>query len=71
MICPNHVSLHDFKSECICHNLNLSLDNIHRASRALFSPDEESLKKLCQQGFEDALQYLRKHHCKYYYDPVS
>lgn len=64
MICPNHVSLHGFKHKYVRHDLNLSLGNIRRATRALISPDEVSFKELCQQGFEDALQYLRQHHCK-------
>ncbi|EDV29293.1 uncharacterized protein TRIADDRAFT_18195 [Trichoplax adhaerens] len=66
MICPNHVSLHDFENSDICirRTIKFTLGDLHRATRALFSPDEASLRALCQQGFEDALEYLRKHHCK-------
>ncbi|XP_071955679.1 patatin-like phospholipase domain-containing protein 2 [Antedon mediterranea] len=53
--------------------IQITPSNLYRLSRALFPPDPEILRKMCQQGFDDTLTYLQKNtiipcnkHIQYY-----
>ncbi|XP_034029498.1 patatin-like phospholipase domain-containing protein 4 isoform X3 [Thalassophryne amazonica] len=38
----------------------LSMENIKRLSQALFPPDSAAMHSLCQEGFDDAVKFLKK-----------
>ncbi|XP_033124412.1 patatin-like phospholipase domain-containing protein 2 [Anneissia japonica] len=40
--------------------IQITPSNLYRLSRALFPPDPEILRKMCEQGFDDTLKYLQK-----------
>lgn len=41
-------------------SIELSKQNMNRFARILFPPKAEVLSKMCQQGFDDALQFLHR-----------
>lgn len=41
-------------------SIELSRQNINRFVRILFPPKPEVLSNMCQQGFDDALQFLHR-----------
>jgi len=40
-------------------SLNISKDNLIKMSKALVPPNVDGLERLCKQGYEDAMRYLR------------
>ncbi|KAH0616399.1 hypothetical protein JD844_027459 [Phrynosoma platyrhinos] len=72
----NTITISPFSGECdICpkgnsanfHEMNLtntsiqfSLGNIYRLTQALFPPEPKVLGEICEQGYSDALRYLRE-----------
>uniref|UniRef100_G1KRW9 triacylglycerol lipase n=1 Tax=Anolis carolinensis TaxID=28377 RepID=G1KRW9_ANOCA len=72
----NTITISPFSGECdICpkgnsanfHEMNLtntsiqfSLGNIYRLTQALFPPEPKILGEICEQGYSDALRYLRE-----------
>ncbi|XP_054158375.1 patatin-like phospholipase domain-containing protein 2 [Oppia nitens] len=41
-------------------NFSLTLTNLYRGIRTLFPAHPEAISRVCQQGFDDALRYLRQ-----------
>lgn len=41
-------------------SIELSKENLYRFARILFPPPPEILSKMCQQGFNDALDFLQR-----------
>ena len=41
-------------------SIELSKENLYRFARILFPPAPEVLSKMCQQGFNDALDFLQR-----------
>ncbi|KAG8142768.1 hypothetical protein E2320_005964 [Naja naja] len=72
----NTITVSPFSGECdICpkgnsanfHEMNLtntsiqfSLGNMYRLTQALFPPEPQLLAKLCEQGYSDALRFLKE-----------
>uniref|UniRef100_UPI00358F6428 patatin-like phospholipase domain-containing protein 2 isoform X2 n=1 Tax=Myxine glutinosa TaxID=7769 RepID=UPI00358F6428 len=57
-ICPQDPSSNFFEFLFKNTSIQCSLANLCRFSRALFPPDPQALGDLCEQGYNDALQYL-------------
>ncbi|XP_037129870.1 patatin-like phospholipase domain-containing protein 4 [Syngnathus acus] len=52
---------HAFKSQLRLANMNImfSMENIKRLNQALFPPPTNRMQFLCQEGFDDALRFLK------------
>lgn len=59
-ICPRDQSSQLFHLNWANTSIEISRQNIHRFVRILFPPRAEYLSKFCQQGFDDALQFLHR-----------
>ncbi|XP_046714859.1 patatin-like phospholipase domain-containing protein 2 isoform X2 [Silurus meridionalis] len=60
-ICPRDYSstnLHELRFTNT--SIQFTLSNLYRVSRALFPPDPQVLETMCQQGYKDALYFLKK-----------
>ncbi|XP_055314196.1 1-acylglycerol-3-phosphate O-acyltransferase Pnpla3-like isoform X2 [Sitodiplosis mosellana] len=59
-ICPRDQSAQLFHVNWANTSIELSRQNINRFIRILFPPKPEVLSNMCQQGFDDALQFLHR-----------
>ncbi|MGH0137513.1 UNVERIFIED_CONTAM: hypothetical protein FKN15_025113 [Acipenser sinensis] len=59
-ICPNDSGLMTVYMKFAKQDIRLSKDNIIRLSQALFPPMQEKMEVLFQNGYDDAVQFLRK-----------
>uniref|UniRef100_S4RZ83 triacylglycerol lipase n=1 Tax=Petromyzon marinus TaxID=7757 RepID=S4RZ83_PETMA len=59
-ICPRDSSPSFLELRLKNTSIQCNLDNIYRLSRALFPPEPQVLSKMCQQGYNDALRFLRE-----------
>uniref|UniRef100_W5MVM7 PNPLA domain-containing protein n=1 Tax=Lepisosteus oculatus TaxID=7918 RepID=W5MVM7_LEPOC len=59
-ICPEHDGLLNFNIKVMNQNIMLSKDNFIRLNQALFPPEQKKMEKLCQNGYNDAVRFLRK-----------
>uniref|UniRef100_A0A1B0BPB1 triacylglycerol lipase n=1 Tax=Glossina palpalis gambiensis TaxID=67801 RepID=A0A1B0BPB1_9MUSC len=59
-ICPRDQSSQLFHLNWANTSIEISRQNINRFVRILFPPRPEFLSKFCQQGFDDALQFLHR-----------
>lgn len=59
-ICPRDQSAQLFHVNWANTSIELSRQNINRFLRILFPPKPEVLSNMCQQGFDDALQFLHR-----------
>lgn len=59
-ICPRDQSAQLFHVNWANTSIELSRQNINRFVRILFPPKPEVLSNMCQQGFDDALQFLHR-----------
>ncbi|XP_061538990.1 patatin-like phospholipase domain-containing protein 4 [Phycodurus eques] len=52
---------HWFKTQLSLANMNIlfSMENIKRLSQALFPPSTNAMHSLCQEGFDDAMRFLK------------
>ncbi|XP_026883080.2 patatin-like phospholipase domain-containing protein 2 [Electrophorus electricus] len=60
-ICPRDASstnLHELRFTNT--SIQFTLSNLYRVSRALFPPDALVMKTMCEQGYKDALRFLKK-----------
>ncbi|XP_056382900.1 patatin-like phospholipase domain-containing protein 2 isoform X2 [Hyla sarda] len=59
-ICPRDgcTNIHELRVTNTSIQFNLS--NLYRLSKALFPPEPQVLKDMCQQGYKDALRFLKK-----------
>lgn len=59
-ICPKDSGLMTVYMKFAKQDIRLSKDNIIRLSQALFPPMQEKMEVLFQNGYDDAVQFLRK-----------
>ncbi|CAG0921250.1 unnamed protein product [Notodromas monacha] len=59
-ICPRDEALKVFAVNLANTSIEVSKQNLYRFARILFPPEPEVLSKMCQQGFDDALQFLQR-----------
>lgn len=59
-ICPRDQSSQLFHLNWANTSIEISRQNVNRLVRILFPPRPEFLSKFCQQGFDDALQFLQR-----------
>lgn len=59
-ICPRDQSSQLFHLNWANTSIEISRQNVNRFVRILFPPRAEFLSKFCQQGFDDALQFLHR-----------
>ncbi|XP_055902682.1 1-acylglycerol-3-phosphate O-acyltransferase Pnpla3 [Eupeodes corollae] len=59
-ICPRDQSSQLFHLNWANTSIEISRQNMNRFVRILFPPRPEFLSKFCQQGFDDALQFLQR-----------
>ncbi|XP_037934088.1 1-acylglycerol-3-phosphate O-acyltransferase Pnpla3 isoform X1 [Teleopsis dalmanni] len=59
-ICPRDQSSQLFHLNWANTSIEISRQNINRFVRILFPPRPEFLSKFCQQGFDDAMQFLHR-----------
>lgn len=59
-ICPRDQSSQLFHVNWANTSIEISKQNINRFARILFPSKPEVLSNMCQQGFDDALQYLHR-----------
>ncbi|KAL7745042.1 hypothetical protein ACLKA6_008110 [Drosophila palustris] len=59
-ICPRDQSSQLFHLNWANTSIEISRQNVSRFVRILFPPRPEFLSKFCQQGFDDALQFLHR-----------
>ena len=59
-ICPDDNSCNTHHIKLAGTSVQLTADNLYRASVAFFPPNPEILSNMCKQGFEDALRFLRE-----------
>ncbi|XP_039963748.1 1-acylglycerol-3-phosphate O-acyltransferase Pnpla3 isoform X1 [Bactrocera tryoni] len=59
-ICPRDQSSQLFHLNWANTSIEISRQNVNRFVRILFPPRPEFLSKFCQQGFDDAMQFLNR-----------
>lgn len=59
-ICPRDQSSQLFHINWANTSIEISKQNISRFARILFPPRPEAMSAMCQQGFDDALQFLNR-----------
>lgn len=59
-VCPVHRG--SFKTQLKLANMNImfSVENIKRLNQALFPPSAGGMQSLCQEGFDDAVSFLKR-----------
>lgn len=65
-ICPQDDTFNLFQFNFTNNSMSISPSNIYRISRILFPAHPETLSKICQQGFDDALRYLQRNSTFYF-----
>nr|XP_054761773.1 LOW QUALITY PROTEIN: uncharacterized protein LOC129268222 [Lytechinus pictus] len=61
-ICPKSDEFSDYLNVTISNtNVQITPSNLYRMCRALYPPEPAVLSRMCKQGFEDALLYLKTH----------
>ncbi|XP_056157419.1 patatin-like phospholipase domain-containing protein 4 isoform X2 [Lampris incognitus] len=59
-VCPIHRGRSERHLRLANMNIMLSIDNIIRLNQALFPPSTSRMHMLCQEGFDDAVRFLKK-----------
>ncbi|XP_026533404.1 1-acylglycerol-3-phosphate O-acyltransferase Pnpla3-like [Notechis scutatus] len=59
-ICPKGNSANFHQMNLTNTSIQLSLGNMYRLTQALFPPEPQLLAKLCEQGYSDALRFLKE-----------
>uniref|UniRef100_A0A0K8TSE0 triacylglycerol lipase n=1 Tax=Tabanus bromius TaxID=304241 RepID=A0A0K8TSE0_TABBR len=59
-ICPRDQSSQLFHINWANTSIEISKQNINRFARILFPPNPQTMSVMCQQGFDDALQFLNR-----------
>ncbi|XP_072001468.1 patatin-like phospholipase domain-containing protein 2 [Engystomops pustulosus] len=58
-ICPRDNSTNFHELRVTNTSIQFSLNNLYRLTRALFPPEPKVLGEMCQQGYNDALRFLK------------
>ncbi|KAM4676790.1 patatin-like phospholipase domain-containing protein 2 [Discoglossus pictus] len=61
-ICPRDNSTNFHEVRVTNTSIQFSLGNLYRLTRALFPPEPKVLGEMCQQGYNDALRFLKDNH---------
>lgn len=59
-VCPVHRGRFDTQLRLANMNIMFSMENIKRLNQALFPPSTSSMQSLCEEGFNDAVRFLRR-----------
>ncbi|XP_040201754.1 patatin-like phospholipase domain-containing protein 2 [Rana temporaria] len=59
-ICPRDNSTNFHELRVTNTSIQFSLGNLYRLTRALFPPEPKVLGEMCQQGYNDALRFLKE-----------
>ncbi|XP_042226039.1 1-acylglycerol-3-phosphate O-acyltransferase Pnpla3-like isoform X1 [Homarus americanus] len=59
-ICPRDSHVNFMQINLANTSIELSKENLYRFARILFPPPPQVLNKMCQQGFNDALDFLQR-----------
>ncbi|XP_042651137.1 1-acylglycerol-3-phosphate O-acyltransferase Pnpla3-like isoform X1 [Tyto alba] len=59
-ICPKGNSANFHEMNLTNTSIQLSLGNLYRLTQALFPPEPKVLGEICEQGYSDALKFLRE-----------
>ncbi|XP_058882950.1 patatin-like phospholipase domain-containing protein 2 isoform X2 [Acipenser ruthenus] len=59
-ICPRDNSSNFHELRVTNTSIQFSLNNFYRLTRALFPPEPKILAEMCQQGYNDALRFLKE-----------
>ncbi|XP_066973761.1 1-acylglycerol-3-phosphate O-acyltransferase Pnpla3-like isoform X1 [Macrobrachium rosenbergii] len=59
-ICPRDANVNFLQVSLANTSIELSKENLYRFARILFPPPPEVLNKMCQQGFNDTLDFLQR-----------
>ncbi|XP_032077990.1 patatin-like phospholipase domain-containing protein 2 isoform X2 [Thamnophis elegans] len=59
-ICPKGNSANFHEMRLTNTSIQFSLGNMYRLTQALFPPEPQLLAELCEQGYSDALRFLKK-----------
>nr|XP_057907464.1 patatin-like phospholipase domain-containing protein 4 isoform X2 [Doryrhamphus excisus] len=60
-VCPSHQG-REFETQLRLANMNIafSVENLKRLNQALFPPSTVGMESLCQEGFDDAMRFLKR-----------
>ncbi|XP_028998936.1 patatin-like phospholipase domain-containing protein 4 [Betta splendens] len=59
-VCPEHKGPFNTQLRLANMNIMLSVENLRRLNQALFPPPSSSMRALCEDGFADAMRFLRR-----------
>ncbi|KAA8579674.1 hypothetical protein FQN60_006767 [Etheostoma spectabile] len=59
-VCPVHRGRFNTQLALANMNIMLSVENLKRLNRALFPPPSAGMQALCEEGFRDALGFLKR-----------
>ncbi|XP_059183562.1 patatin-like phospholipase domain-containing protein 4 isoform X2 [Centropristis striata] len=59
-VCPVHRGRFNTQLKLANMNVMFSMENIKRLNQALFPPSSRSMHSLCDQGFNDAVRFLKR-----------
>ncbi|XP_041113184.1 patatin-like phospholipase domain-containing protein 2 isoform X2 [Polyodon spathula] len=69
-ICPRDNSSNFHELRVTNTSIQFSLNNFYRLTRALFPPEPKILAEMCQQGYNDALRFLKENNIFRLHAPV-
>ncbi|XP_062303044.1 patatin-like phospholipase domain-containing protein 4 [Osmerus eperlanus] len=59
-VCPHHRGRTNLRLKLANMDIMFSKENMLRLNQALFPPSASRMKELCQEGYEDAVRFLKK-----------
>ncbi|KAM3584864.1 uncharacterized protein V6R79_001409 [Siganus canaliculatus] len=59
-VCPVHHGRYNTQLRLANMNIMFSMENIKRLNLALFPPSVRSMQSFCQEGFNDAMRFLKR-----------
>ncbi|XP_034720849.1 patatin-like phospholipase domain-containing protein 4 [Etheostoma cragini] len=59
-VCPVHRGRSNTQLKLANMNIMLSVENLKRLNRALFPPSSAGMQALCEEGFKDAVGFLKR-----------
>ncbi|KAM6894110.1 patatin-like phospholipase domain-containing protein 4 [Xenentodon cancila] len=59
-VCPVHRGRYNTRLRLANMNIMLSVENVRRLKQALFPPSSSTMRSLCEEGFSDAVRFLRR-----------
>ncbi|XP_041834508.1 patatin-like phospholipase domain-containing protein 4 [Melanotaenia boesemani] len=59
-VCPTHRGRYNTQLRLPNMNVMFSVENIKRLNQALFPPSSSTMQSLCEEGFSDAVRFLKR-----------